>query len=170
MVFVQIGGFPCEEGSRFILQFRCLACGIEFWSVKAAVRAHRSCTVTLYVDISGFYDSINVEALIRDGLKLGFPPDLLCLALKVYQGPRSIVGEELSSPTIWAGCGLIQGCPLAPAISKLAMFYPMLAVRESGLAQHEDLWIDDVTLDCQNKDPKVAATRVTSQQAKPAAR
>ena len=99
------------------------------------------------------------NCIVTLGLKLGFLPDLLRLALKVYQGPRNIVGEE---PTVWAGRGLIQGCPLAPAISKLAMFYPMLAVRESGLTQHEDLWIDDVTLDCQSKDPKVAATWVSA--------
>ena len=76
------------------------------------------------MDIAGLYDSINLSELTQDAVALDFPPHLLELALQVYEGGRTIVGEDLAAPTLWPGRGLIQGCPLAPAISKLSMFFP----------------------------------------------
>ena len=52
------------------------------------------------MDIAGFYDSINLSELTQDAVALDFPPHLLELALQVYEGGRTIVGEDLAAPTL----------------------------------------------------------------------
>ena len=50
--------------------------------------------------------------------------------------------------------GLLQGCPLAPSISKLVMFDPVVAVSQLPGVQHCDLWLGDCSLDVTHADPE----------------
>ncbi|OLP87621.1 hypothetical protein AK812_SmicGene31166 [Symbiodinium microadriaticum] len=49
------------------------------------------------------------------------PGPALALALEAYRGGRTIVSDEVASPTAFARKGIIAGCPLAPTLSKLAV-------------------------------------------------
>ena len=55
------------------------------------------------------------------------PPLLLELGLQIYGGPRLLSAENSVSPGIIPTVGLLQGCPIAPAVSKLALHMPFAA-------------------------------------------
>ena len=101
----------------------------------------------MFLDISGFYDSVMWASVVDTGLLLEFPPLLLELALQIYGGPRFLSAENSVSPGIFPTAGLLQACPLAPSISKLALFVPLQELQESRLAHHIDQWLDDISAD-----------------------
>ena len=92
---------------------------------KESARVKGLHTVSLFVDINGFYDSVSWQRLCEQGLRLSFPALALCLSLRLYQGGRTVVGESQPSPTIFPGRGMIQGCPYAPTLAKLTMSEPL---------------------------------------------
>ena len=92
-------------------------------------------------------------------LELQYPPLLLCLSLQAYRGPRVLCGEGVSSLALYPQQGLLQGCPLAPSISKLAMFDPVVAASQMPGVQHCDLWLDDCSLDVTHADADIVAAQ-----------
>ncbi|CAE7425660.1 unnamed protein product [Symbiodinium natans] len=70
---------------------------------KESARVKGLHTVSLFVDMNGFYDSVSWQRLCEQGLRLSFPALALCLSLRLYQGGRTVVGESQPSPTIFPG-------------------------------------------------------------------
>ena len=98
-------------------------------------RARKQCGVTLLLDIEAFYENIQHEKLISQGLQHHFPAVVLNGAMEIYQGPRYIEGEGVLSAPIRCTQGIIAGCPFAPGLSKLMIhpiIQPMWNKRESG--------------------------------------
>ncbi|CAE7233951.1 unnamed protein product [Symbiodinium natans] len=94
---------------------------------KESARVKGLRTVSLFVDINGFYDSVSWQRLCEQGLRLSFPALALCLSLRLYQGGRTVVGESQPSPTIFPGL------------------------------HHCDVWLDDVSADSLHASPDIAA-------------
>ena len=70
-----------------------------------------------------------------------------------------LCGEGVSSLALYPQQGLLQGCPLAPSISKLAMFDPVVAASQMPGVQHCDLWLDDCSLDVTHADADIVAAQ-----------
>ena len=66
-------------------------------------------------------------------------------------------GEGVTSPGIHPRRGLLQGCPLAPAMSKLTLNEPLRKLTSVSAVSHADLWLDDISVDCIHKSPLAAA-------------
>ena len=127
--------------------------------VAVATGRHRA---TLYLDLSTFYETLSHAKLIESALVLDFPASVLNIALQIYRGGRIIDAEGNMGPISFTDRGVIAGCPAAPALSKLALYKPLKTVQETGLCAGLDSWIDDVTIDAEDKDPQRAAQKIVS--------
>ncbi|OLP84321.1 hypothetical protein AK812_SmicGene34810 [Symbiodinium microadriaticum] len=127
--------------------------------VAVATGCHRA---TLYLDLSTFYETLSHAKLIESALTLDFPASVLNIALQIYRGGRIIDAEGSMGPISFTDRGVIAGCPAAPALSKLALYQPLKTVQETGLCAGLDSWIDDVTIDEEDKDPQRAAQKIVS--------
>ena len=122
-------------------------------------RARKQCGVTLLLDIEAFYENIQHEKLISQGLQHHFPAVVLNGAMEIYQGPRYIEGEGVLSAPIRCTQGIIAGCPFAPGLSKL-MIHPIIQPmwNKKGI-RHIDVWLDDIGIDVEARNPLQAAKR-----------
>ena len=114
------------------------------WAESSRIQS--TCFIGIFCDISGFYDSVEWQSVIAEGLRLSFPPLLLELALQIYSGYRSLSAENSVAPGILPCSGLLQGV-FWPSISKLALFAPIKQIMEGQLAHHVDQWLDDISAD-----------------------
>lgn len=73
------------------------------------------------MDTSTFYDTINLDCLQEEALKLQYPPLLLELAMQVYTGPKAIVAEQEMTPFFRVSSGVPAGCPQAPLLAKAVL-------------------------------------------------
>ena len=125
----------------------CLDVGIRRLLWAEASRTQSKHFIGMFLDIRGFYDSVSWHSVVQTGLALEFPPLLLELGLQIYGGPRLLSAENSVSPGIIPTVGLLQGCPIAPAVSKLALHMPLQQLHQSGLTHNIDQWLDDISTD-----------------------
>ena len=78
--------------------------------------AHGLHGVTLFVDLSTFFESVDHGRLIQVAGEVGFPPLLLELSLRFYRGARVIQAESTVAPPQYPTRGIIAGCPMAPSL------------------------------------------------------
>ncbi|CAE7334827.1 unnamed protein product [Symbiodinium microadriaticum] len=100
--------------------------------VAVATGRHRA---TLYLDLSTFYETLSHAKLIESAKILDFPSSVLNIALQIYRGGRIIDAEGNMGPISFTDRGLCAGL---------------------------DSWIDDVTIDAEDKDPQRAAQKIVS--------
>ena len=55
--------------------------------------------------------------------------------------------EQIVSPTLFPTCGLLQGCPCAPSICKIALFTPLQSLLQGDWVTTLNLWLDDLSMD-----------------------
>ena len=103
--------------------------------------------ITIFLDLTTFYESIAHEQLISEAKRLGFPATVLLWVMHAYTGPRILSCPEGTAPAIHATRGLIAGCPAAPALSKVALAAPCQRVLAMRTVVGADLWIDDISVD-----------------------
>ena len=114
--------------------------------------------MTLFMDLSAFYEHIDHRQLIEDARALGFPENLLYLAMSVYTGQRIISIDGLVFPAVTATRGILAGDPLAPILAKVALYQPLKTVLHRPFIKSADVWVDDISVGNQNGNPdKVAA-------------
>ncbi|CAE7504637.1 unnamed protein product [Symbiodinium sp. CCMP2592] len=131
--------------------------------IKAEDHKFRKVTfITLFVDLEGFYDGVDFSRLISQGKALSFPPLLLELSLQLYNGPRCLHGEGVSTVALWPQRGILQGCPYAPTVAKLTTHAPLQGISQHRGVSHADLWLDDISVDVSHADPEVAASLALS--------
>ena len=80
------------------------------------------------MDLSAFCEHIDNRQLINDARALGFPENLLYLAMSVYTGQRIISIDGLISPAVTATKGILARDPLAPILAKVALYQPLKTV------------------------------------------
>ena len=127
--------------------------------MAVATGRHRA---TVYLDLTTFYETLAHSRLIASAQELGFPATLLNIAIQIYRGARIIDAEGSMSPVTFTSCGVIAGCPVAPALSKLALYRPCKAVADTGLSAGLDTWIDDVSIDAEDSDAQRAAQKIVA--------
>ena len=116
--------------------------------------------VTIFIDLTTFYESVSIEELKKSAKALAFPALLLHNALRSYQGARIILSEQTISPPLFARRGLLAGCPLAPMLSKLALFGPCSQALEGNvMVDNADIWIDDISIDTKSAIPHRVANQ-----------
>ena len=71
-----------------------------------------------------------------------------------FTGARVLQGDSQSSPPAYAQKGILAGCPVAPALSKVALFPVCKQVHQAGIAAVLDVWIDDISADVEHFDEK----------------
>ena len=103
--------------------------------------------VSLFLDLKNFYEHVQHHRLIEIGLREEFPPLLLHQALLLYRGMRFLDAEQVVSPGVCLTKGILQGCPFAPCLSKLALHDVLEPISRGQHATHCDLWVDDVSID-----------------------
>ena len=114
----------------------------------------------LFVDLSTFYETICHQKLEEAALRLRFPMVLLNVAFQVYRGCRLLSAENRISPGAYAGQGILAGCPIAPALSKLALFDCCQRAHSSKFADCISVWLDDISGDVESKCPRETAARI----------
>ena len=85
---------------------------------------------------------------------------LLNVAFQVYRGCRLLSAENRISPGAYAGQGILAGCPIAPALSKLALFDCCQRAHASQYTGTISVWLDDISGDVESKRPRETAARI----------
>ena len=126
--------------------------------LKSEIRKHQGVhTVTCLADLSCFYDTVNLDSILEPAAELNYPPVHLKLALDLYSGPRLIQAEGIAGDPKHYSHGILQGCPQAPAISKLVLFRPLKELQRAHPAAALQTWVDDVSFDVCGTDPDYVA-------------
>ena len=93
-------GFSClDVAVRRLIQYEC----------SQSVTEHR---ITLYLDLSCFYETISHDRLTAHADEVSFPPLLLWGALCAYRGPRFLFADGLIAPLRTHVVGYLQGAQL----------------------------------------------------------
>ena len=122
-------------------------------------KARQKSRISLFLDLSTFHETVSHSLLHSNAIEVGFPLVVLNGAVQIYRGARILQGDSQSSPPAYAQKGILAGCPVAPALSKVALFPVCNAVHQNGLATVLDVWIDDISADVEHFDPQIAARR-----------
>ena len=122
-------------------------------------RSQKRSGVTLLLDLEAFYENIQHDRVIEQGIRQGFPPIILNAAMEVYQGPRYLEGEGALSAPVRSTKGIIAGCPFAPGVSKLILHPVIEPLWQQSSVRHIDVWLDDVGIDIESSHPEKAAKR-----------
>ena len=122
-------------------------------------RARQKARISLFLDLSTFYETVSHSLLHSNAIEVGFPLVVLNGAVQIYRGARVLQGDSQSSPPAYAQKGILAGCPVAPALSKVALFPVCKQVHEAEIASVLDVWIDDISADVEHFDPQIAARR-----------
>ena len=109
--------------------------------------------ITLYLDLSCFYETIIHARLAAHAQEVGFPPLLLWGALCAYRGPRLLSADGLVGPPAYASRGVLAGCPIAVALSKVALWPACNAVLNQPAVATADTWVDDLSVDFCGPNP-----------------
>ena len=70
------------------------------------------------------------------------------------------LGGESNLPGAFAGQGILAGCPIAPALSKLALYDCCQRAHASQCADTISVWLDDISGDVESKHPRETAARI----------
>ena len=90
--------------------------------------------VTVLMDMSTFYDTINLSRLQEEAMKLGYPPLMLELAMQLYTGPKAISAEQEFTPFFRVDQSIPAGCPQAPLLAKAVLAPALIPWKQ----QHEE--------------------------------
>ena len=124
--------------------------------IQYTVPEHR---VTLYLDLSCFYETIIHSRLVTHAQVVGFPPLLLWGALCAYRGPRLLSADGLVAPPAYASRGVLAGCPIAVALSKVALWPACKTALNQPAVATADTWVDDLSVDFCGSNPQQVAAK-----------
>jgi hypothetical protein len=135
----------------------CLDIAIKRLIVAEGARRHNHCFVSLFADLTQYYEHVDQHKLLEEALRLNFPQQHIGLALQVYSAPRYIDVEGILCPPVRPGKGIVAGCPLAPILAKIPLYPTLSRISASPKVSNIDSWIDDVSIDVMSRDPAEAA-------------
>ena len=121
-------------------------------------RANGRHGVTCLMDMSTFYDTINLQRLETEALQLSYPPLMLEMALQVYHGPKAIVAEQEMTPFFTVTNGVPAGCPQAPLLAKAVLAPALQPWQQQHPTIHLSSWVDNVGFDTASPTALQAAT------------
>ena len=80
---------------------------------QEVTKARQQHGITVLMDMSTFYDTINLRRLQEEAIGLDYPPLMLELAMQLYCGPKAILAEQELTPFFHVDHGVPAGCPQA---------------------------------------------------------
>ena len=126
------------------------------YEASHTVQEHR---ITLYLDLSCFYETIIHSRLVEHAQGVDFPPLLLWGAICAYRGPRLLTADGLVAPPAYASRGVLAGCPIAVALSKVALWPACQATLNQPAVNTADTWVDDLSVDFCGTNPQQVAAK-----------
>ena len=88
--------------------------------LKGEVHRHTGkSSITLLLDLKGFYENVDHVELVEKAMELGYPAILLQGALQLYQGHRHLVAENMVSQPLVSQKESLQGAPLHLGLARL---------------------------------------------------
>ena len=126
------------------------------YEASHTVQEHR---ITLYLDLSCFYETIIHSRLVAHAQEVDFPPLLLWGALCAYRGPRLLSADGLIAPPAFASRGVLAGCPIAVALSKVALWPACRTALNQPAVDTADTWVDDLSVDFCGSNPQQVAAK-----------
>eukprot|EP00439_Symbiodinium_sp_Y106_P015494 s8573_g2.t1 len=102
---------------------------------------------------------VEASRLIEHAHAVSFPPLLLWGALCAYRGPRLLTADGLVAPPAFARKGILAGCPLAVALSKVALWPACSKVLNQKAVASADTWVDDLSVDFCGANPQQVAAK-----------
>ena len=103
--------------------------------------------ITVLMDMSTFYDTINLSWLQEEAIGLDYPPLMLELAMQLYCGPKAILAEQELTPFFHVDHGVPAGCPQAPLLAKAVLAPALIPWKEQHPKANLSSWVDDVGFD-----------------------
>ncbi|CAE7422902.1 unnamed protein product, partial [Symbiodinium microadriaticum] len=97
--------------------------------------------------------------LVEHAQGVDFPPLLLWGAIGAYRGPRLLTADGLVAPPAYASRGVLAGCPIAVALSKVALWPACHAVLNQPAVSTADTWVDDLSVDFCGPNPQQVAAK-----------
>ena len=115
-------------------------------------------TAHVLMDMSTFYDTIQLDRLQQEAIKLGYPPLLLELATQLYTGPKAISAEQEFTPFFRVDRGIPARCPQAPLLAKAVLALALVPWKQEHPKIHLSSWVDDIGYDTYGNSPIQVAT------------
>ena len=103
--------------------------------------------LSVFNDIEKFFDTIDIELLLREAIELDFPPDILILALQQHLAPRIIQAEGYSSVPIEVSNGILQGCILSVCFTRLYFLRDLHRLTQKHKDADVTVYVDDTSCD-----------------------
>ena len=113
----------------------CLSVSVQRVFSAEVGRATGQHRVTLFLDLTTFFETVDHERLAATADEVQFPATLLNIALQVYRGARVLDAASSQSPPPYPTQGVVAGCPIAPCLFQLALHKPCLEAYNSSLAE-----------------------------------
>jgi hypothetical protein len=113
-------------------------------------------------DISAFFDSIRIHRLVDLALKLGFPPMVLRLSLKVHTAARAFKeGPYVSQFLKPSGVSILAGCGASVSFTRAALYDVLDGMHRSYRPCQIQTFVDDIPQVHTGPEEIVAAQAVT---------
>lgn len=116
-------------------------------------KALQRTVISVLLDMSNFYDRIDLEKLSERWLDSDYPATHAALAMQIYCGSRVLEAESEASRPLWTANGILAGDPQAPLAAKIYLHRALHAFSKKYPQLHVDLWIDDLSFDTVDRDP-----------------
>ena len=120
---------------------------------QEVTKARQQHGITVLMDMSTFYDTINLVKLQEEAIDLDYPPLMLELAMQLYCGPKAILAEQGMTPFFHVDHGVPAGCPQAPLLAKAVLAPALIPWKEHHPKAHLSSWVDDVGFDLAGTTP-----------------
>ena len=115
--------------------------------------------ITVLLDMSTFYDTLDLQQLQQTAQDLQYPPLALEFATQVYTGHKAILAEGELSPWFHVTTGVVAGCPEAPLLAKTFLQPILTRFQQDNPDTHLNGWVDDIGFDGSHTDAQHLAQR-----------
>ena len=111
--------------------------------------------ITVLLDMSTFYDTIDLTRLQQVAQTLQYPTIALEFAMQVYTGPKAVLADAELSQWFHVARGMAAGCPQAPLLAKTFLQPILSPFQQKHPGLHLNGWVDDIGFDGSHNDPQV---------------
>ena len=97
-------------------------------------------------DLRKFYDTIRIAALVRQGVRLKFPPAIIGMAVATYQSPRVLrTREGACSEWVVPFDSVLAGCSMANDMARLSVYDMCEELSQASVRAQLSQYVDDFT-------------------------
>ena len=104
-------------------------------------------TITVFFDLTKFFDSVNLSKLIEFAIQADFPLGVLAYDLQFHLAPRFVKWNQWLADCIMPDIGVVAGLKFSSTLSRLIL-YPVISAMHyqvpKSLKHAVEIFIDDV--------------------------